>query len=58
MIGARKKDVEAELGIDLREEKESANTAEIFKQLKVRKEQRKRMYRAMSRSKQMPWIIY
>lgn len=39
MIGARKKDVEAELGIDLCEEKESANTAEIFKHLKVRKEQ-------------------
>src|SRR6266540_3069214 len=39
LIGARKKDVEEELGIDIDEEKESANTAELFKDLKIRKEQ-------------------
>jgi hypothetical protein len=39
LIGARKKDVEEELGIDIDEEKETENTADIFKQLKVRKEQ-------------------
>jgi len=39
LIGARKKDVEEELSIDIDEEKESANTAELFKDLKIRKEQ-------------------
>jgi hypothetical protein len=39
LIGARKKDVEKELGIDLNEEKETANTAELFKELKIRKDQ-------------------
>jgi hypothetical protein len=39
LIGARKRDVEDELGIDLNEEKEDANTAELFRQLKIRKEQ-------------------
>ncbi len=39
MIGAIKKDVEEELGIDLNEVKETANTAEIFKDLKIRKGQ-------------------
>jgi Protein of unknown function (DUF2795) len=39
LIGARKKDVEEELGIDIDEEKETENTADIFKELKVRKEQ-------------------
>ena len=39
LIGARKKDVEEELGIDIDEEKETENTADIFKELKIRKEQ-------------------
>ena len=39
MIGARKKDVEEELGIDLNEEKETANTAELFKELKIKEDQ-------------------
>src|SRR5215212_5255667 len=39
LIGARKKDVEEELGINLNEEKETANTAEIFRELKIRKDQ-------------------
>src|SRR5215212_1892183 len=39
LIGARKKDVQEELGIELNEEKETANTAEIFKELKIRKDQ-------------------
>lgn len=39
MIGARKKDVEEELGIDLNEEKETANTAELFKELKIKRDQ-------------------
>jgi hypothetical protein len=39
LIGARKKDVEEELGIDLNEEKETANTAELFNELKMRREQ-------------------
>jgi Protein of unknown function (DUF2795) len=39
LIGARKKDVEEELGIDIDEEKESASTAELFNDLKIRKEQ-------------------
>lgn len=39
LIGARKRDVEEELGIDLNEEKETVNTAELFRELKMRKEQ-------------------
>jgi hypothetical protein len=39
LIGARKKEVEEELGIDLNEEKETANTAELFRELKIRKDQ-------------------
>jgi hypothetical protein len=39
LIGARQKDVEEELGIDIDEEKESARTAELFNDLKIRKEQ-------------------
>jgi hypothetical protein len=39
LIGARKEDVEEELGIDIDEEKESTRTAELFTELKVRKEQ-------------------
>ena len=39
LIGARKKDVEEELGIDIDEEKETENTANLFKELKLRKEQ-------------------
>src|SRR5919107_1399783 len=39
LIGARKKDVEEELGIDIDEENETENTADMFKELKVRKEQ-------------------
>jgi len=39
LIGARKKDVEEELGIDIDVEKETANTAELFKDLKIRKDQ-------------------
>lgn len=39
LIGARKEDVEEELGIDIDGEKESTRTAELFTELKVRKEQ-------------------
>lgn len=39
LIGARKKDVEEELDIDIDEQKETENTADIFRELKVRKEQ-------------------
>lgn len=39
LIGARKKDVEEELGIDINEEKETQRSADIFKELKVRKEE-------------------
>ena len=39
LIGARKKNVEEELGIDLDEEKETQRSADLFKELKVRKEQ-------------------
>lgn len=39
LIGARKNDVREELGIDLNEEKETADTAELFKNLRIRKEQ-------------------
>ncbi len=37
LIGARKKDVEEELGIDIDEQKETQRSADIFKELKVRK---------------------
>src|SRR5918996_407694 len=37
LIGARKKDVEEELGIDINEEKETLNSAELYKELKVKK---------------------
>jgi hypothetical protein len=39
LIGTRKKDVQEELGIDLNEERETADTAELFKKLHLRKEQ-------------------
>jgi hypothetical protein len=39
LIGARKGDVEEELGIDIDVEKETAKTAELFKDLKIRKDQ-------------------
>ena len=39
LIGARKKNVEEELGIDIDEEKETERSADLFKELKVRKEQ-------------------
>jgi hypothetical protein len=39
LIGARKKDVEEELGIDIDEEKETLNTADLHKELKVKKDQ-------------------
>jgi uncharacterized protein DUF2795 len=39
LIGARKKDVEDELGIDIDEQKETESSADIFKELKIRKEQ-------------------
>jgi hypothetical protein len=39
LVGARKKDVEEELGIQFDGEKESTQTAELFNQLKIRKEQ-------------------
>jgi Protein of unknown function (DUF2795) len=39
VIGARKKNVEEELGIDINEEKETERSADLFKELKVRKEE-------------------
>jgi hypothetical protein len=39
LVGARKKAVREELDIDLNEEQENENTAELFKELKIRKEQ-------------------
>ena len=39
LIGARRKDVEEELGIDIDEEKESARSAELFNDLRIRKDQ-------------------
>jgi Protein of unknown function (DUF2795) len=39
LIGARKKDVEEELGIDIDEQKETESSADMFKNLKIRKEQ-------------------
>ncbi len=39
LIGAREKDVREELGIDLNEEKETADSAELFNELRIRKDQ-------------------
>lgn len=39
LIGARKTNVEEELGIEIDEEKENKNNAEIFKELKIKKEE-------------------
>lgn len=39
LIGARKKDIQEELEIDLNEEKETENTAELFKELRIKREQ-------------------
>ena len=39
LIGAKQGNVEKELGIELNEEKETENMAELFKELKIRKEQ-------------------
>jgi hypothetical protein len=39
LIGARKRNVEEELGIEIDEEKENRNSADIFKELKIRKEE-------------------
>lgn len=39
LIGARKKDVEEELGIDIDEKKQTEESADIFRELKIRKEQ-------------------
>jgi hypothetical protein len=39
LIGARKKDVEEELGIDIDEEKETLKTADLYKELKIKREQ-------------------
>ncbi len=39
LIGARKRNVEEELGIEIDEEKENNNNAEIFKELKIKKEE-------------------
>ncbi|HJS64038.1 MAG TPA: hypothetical protein VJ767_04165 [Nitrososphaeraceae archaeon] len=39
LIGARKENVEEELGIEIDEEKENKNSADIFKDLQVRKEE-------------------
>ena len=38
LIGARKEDVEEELGIEIDEEKESQRSADLFKELHVDKE--------------------
>ena len=38
LIGARKKDIEEELGVDINEEKETERSADLFKELKLRKE--------------------
>jgi hypothetical protein len=39
LIGARKKDVEEELGIDINEEKETLNSTDLYKELKVKRNQ-------------------
>jgi len=37
LIGAKKKDIQEELEIDLNEEKETENTAELFKELRIKR---------------------
>ena len=39
LIGARKKDVEEELGIDIDEQKETERSADLFQELKIKKDQ-------------------
>lgn len=39
LIGSRKRNVEEELGIEIDEEKENKNSADIFKELKIKKEE-------------------
>jgi Protein of unknown function (DUF2795) len=39
LIGARRKDVEEELGIDINEEKETLNSADLYRELKVKRNQ-------------------
>jgi hypothetical protein len=39
LIGARKRNVEEELGIEIDEEKENKNSVDIFKELKIKKEE-------------------
>jgi hypothetical protein len=39
LIGARKKDVEEELGIDINEEKETLNSADLYRELKIKRNQ-------------------
>ena len=39
LIGAKKKDAEAELGIEIEEKKETDSSANLFKELRLRKEQ-------------------
>jgi hypothetical protein len=39
LIGARQDHVEEELGIDIDEQKETQKSADLFKELKIRKEQ-------------------
>jgi hypothetical protein len=39
LIGARKKDIEEELGIDIDEQKETERSADLFQELKMKKEQ-------------------
>jgi hypothetical protein len=39
LIGAKKKDIEEELGVDIDEEKETERSADLFKELKLKKEQ-------------------
>ena len=38
LIEARKKDIQEELEIDLNEEKETENTGELFKELRIKRE--------------------
>jgi hypothetical protein len=39
LIGARKKDVEEEIGIDIDEQKETEKSADLFRELKIKREQ-------------------
>src|ERR671911_903157 len=39
LIGAKKKDIEVELGVDIDEEKETERSADLFKELELKKEQ-------------------